>query len=261
MTLIYCCFLVFLALAIWRRRYDPKSIDMEPHQETDNCGRKLSRCHPRPACHGVPDAKPALSLNAVNGSSLKAQRLPASCVTVEVLTQELTVLRNDSATSEPPLLPTVTLTPPELQLEPERPISPVESETSVMDLVNVGTTLRMEVGADGVLLLRWPEYCRSPEFLQSYAQVTLHLKRTESSFAILHDMRCCYPRTIPLELVLRDAAAIARQGKVTRVALVVTVNRVLQGSLNAAVRSTCTRMCPTRVFRDVASARAWALGR
>ena len=107
-----------------------------------------------------------------------------------------------------------------------------------------------------VIALSYPADCTNKDFRREYYLLGGRLAAAENPFQLVHDLRKVNVLSLPLRDIIADATAIARHGKVERVAFVLDVSPVVRRAIQAGLY-----MCPVqpaRLFTGDQDAIAWA---
>ena len=110
---------------------------------------------------------------------------------------------------------------------------------------------------DGLVCLRWPETCQGEDFTHDSHLVAKALAAKTTPFGLVHDLRYCAVLTIRLDDVVADAAAIASNGKVERVAFVLACSPWIRATISAGLGLFCP-VQPAAIFDDAEEACEWA---
>ena len=110
---------------------------------------------------------------------------------------------------------------------------------------------------DGLICLRWPATCDGEAFTHDSRRVAEALAAKTAPFGLVHDLRHCAVLSIRLDEVVADAAAIARHGKVERVAFVLACSPWIRATISAGLGLFCP-VQPAAIFEDAAEACDWA---
>ena len=112
-------------------------------------------------------------------------------------------------------------------------------------------------GTNQLVELRYPASCFGRAYEEDYGAACVALRAVDGEYALLHDFRLT--GAIDPWALLKDAVAIAREARLSRVGFVLADFGPWQ---NALIRRTLVTFCPAqpaRVFLDPDAARAWAL--
>ena len=139
-----------------------------------------------------------------------------------------------------------------------------EERASHCEITPSSGCIRVRVeGADlksgRVIAIDYPADCSCSEFQTDYWAVSQFVAQQTQPFGLVHDCRVIERVSLDQRAALADARAIARQGLVTRVAIVLNVSPMMASVLRTALWLSPVR--PVQLFDCVEQAYEWAAKR